>query len=113
MLLLLLLLLLLYYLQLIIAEPSWSGIATQDYSLEIIKSGVSLDALKLTKSFLVFGRLPECDVPMEHPSLSRYHAILQYCAIPSEKHPVSKTRMRKLGLIDNVPDHGSGIPVLS
>ena len=26
----------------------------------------------------VFGRLPVCDVALEHPSISRYHAILQH-----------------------------------
>ena len=26
----------------------------------------------------MFGRLPVCDVPLEHPSISRYHAILQH-----------------------------------
>ena len=39
-----------------------------------------------TKSFHVFGRLPSCDVPMEHPSLSRYHAVIQYCAEPDARH---------------------------
>ena len=26
----------------------------------------------------MFGRLPACDVSLDHPSISRYHAILQY-----------------------------------
>ena len=60
-------------------EPSWSGIADIPYHLEVLKMGKILETIKLdTKPFLVFGRLPTCDVPMEHPSLSRFHAVLQY-----------------------------------
>ena len=41
--------------------------------------GKIVETIKLdAKPFLVFGRLPTCDVPMEHPSLSRFHAVLQY-----------------------------------
>ena len=41
--------------------------------------GKIVDTIQLdSKPFIVFGRLPTCDVPMEHPSLSRFHAILQY-----------------------------------
>ncbi|KAJ1912716.1 hypothetical protein IWQ60_009540 [Tieghemiomyces parasiticus] len=50
------------------------------YYFEVIKSGVSLEPidLALDVSFLVVGRLPICDVPLEHPSVSRYHAVIQF-----------------------------------
>ena len=53
-------------------EPAWGGLCAKDYSFEVIKNGTVVDKLDLrTKSFYVFGRLPSCDVTMEHPSLSR------------------------------------------
>ena len=48
------------------------------YFLEVIKSGSFLDNIKLNKEFISFGRLDQCDVLCEHPTLSRFHAILQY-----------------------------------
>ncbi|KAM8913786.1 kanadaptin [Spinachia spinachia] len=61
-------------------EPSWGGNATDDpYALEILKNGTIVDTVPLTqKSYFVVGRLPVCDVSLEHPSISRYHAIIQY-----------------------------------
>lgn len=65
-------------------EPSWGTLCTEDYSFEVIKNGIVIDTLDLrTKSFFVFGRLPSCDITMEHPSLSRYHAVVQYCGTES------------------------------
>lgn len=61
-------------------EPSWGG-DTPDapYSLEILKNGAIVDTLPLTqRSYYVVGRLPVCDVTLEHPSISRYHAVIQY-----------------------------------
>lgn len=48
------------------------------YFLEVIKNGSIIERIRLEKEFVSFGRLETCDVICEHPSLSRYHAILQY-----------------------------------
>ena len=62
-------------------EPLWSGIAEEPSSLEVIKNGFVLNEIDLNqKAFFVFGRLPVCDVVLDHPSISRYHAVLQYRA---------------------------------
>jgi protein phosphatase 1D len=68
-------------------EPEWGGnISNEDYSLEVLKDGVIAEKILLnTKSFYIFGRLSNCDVQMNHPSSSRYHAILQYRLQPTEK----------------------------
>uniref|UniRef100_A0A8C9YLK3 Solute carrier family 4 member 1 adaptor protein n=1 Tax=Sander lucioperca TaxID=283035 RepID=A0A8C9YLK3_SANLU len=61
-------------------EPPWGGVASDiPYALEILKNGTIVDTVPLTqKSYFVVGRLPVCDVSLEHPSISRYHAIIQY-----------------------------------
>ena len=59
--------------------PSWSGVPEDLYSLEVLKNGCIISNIDLTsKPFHVFGRLPNCDVSLEHPSVSRYHAVIQY-----------------------------------
>ncbi|XP_034370401.1 kanadaptin isoform X2 [Arvicanthis niloticus] len=60
-------------------EPSWGSPATAPYSLETLKGGTILGtrSLKDTSSCL-FGRLASCDICLEHPSVSRYHAVLQH-----------------------------------
>ncbi|XP_038584170.1 kanadaptin [Micropterus salmoides] len=61
-------------------EPPWGGIAPDvPYALEILKNGTIVDKVPLTqRSYFVVGRLPVCDVSLEHPSISRYHAVIQY-----------------------------------
>lgn len=57
---------------------------SQEFSLEVLKSGQIIETIHLPvnnggKSFYIFGRQSDAvDVVMEHPSLSRQHAILQY-----------------------------------
>lgn len=68
-------------------EPSWSGICEESYNFEVIKNGKNIDTIDLTtKPFYVFGRLPSCDVTLEHPSLSRYHAVVQYCKTQTDSY---------------------------
>ena len=64
-------------------EPVWSGKCNVNniYSFEVLKGGVILDKIEnlQTRPFWVFGRLPNCSINLAHPTISRYHLILQYC----------------------------------
>lgn len=74
-------------------EPPWGGLNPPPendkslYTLEELKSGVIVRTHELSKSYQVVGRLPTCDIQLEHPSLSRYHAILQFKAVGSSDKP--------------------------
>ena len=61
-------------------EPSWTATSTGDYFLEVVKNGTVVNNISLKdKSFFVVGRLPnQCDVCVEHPSCSRFHAVFQF-----------------------------------
>ena len=60
-------------------EPKWSGKPlSNSYLLSVIKNGVQINTIKLIKPYYTFGRLLTCDVHLEHPSISRYHAIIQH-----------------------------------
>ena len=68
-------------------EPGWSQPPTEPYTLTVIKNGAVVQELDISrKPFHVFGRLPVCDVTLEHPSVSRYHAVLQYRPMSSDDH---------------------------
>ncbi|XP_023298639.2 kanadaptin [Lucilia cuprina] len=62
--------------------PQWSDRPSNgnNYSFEVLKSGQIIDEIKelQNKAFWTFGRLPENDIEMAHPTISRFHAILQY-----------------------------------
>uniref|UniRef100_A0A915PSS7 FHA domain-containing protein n=1 Tax=Setaria digitata TaxID=48799 RepID=A0A915PSS7_9BILA len=53
-----------------------------DYGFEIIKNGIIINRINFKErkasTFVVIGRLPSCDVELEHPTISRHHCILQY-----------------------------------
>lgn len=65
--------------------PAWSGICEKDFYLEVLKNGTIVQMTDLTtKPYFLFGRLPSNSVALEHPSISRYHALLQYRAVAEE-----------------------------
>lgn len=93
-------------------EPNWSGRPSSHYLLSIIKNGVEIDSVDLVKPYCVIGRLPICDVHLEHPSISRYHAILQHKSVGTPNAPEStlfSTNPRDIGfyLYDLGSVHGT------
>lgn len=67
--------------------PKWSKTpaADQKYRFEVLKSGQIIDEVKdlQQQAIWTFGRLSENDVAMAHPTISRYHAVLQYKPKPN------------------------------
>lgn len=69
-------------------EPKWSGLPELKYGFEVLKLGTIIENIDLSsKSFFVFGRLSTCDIHMAHPTVSRYHAVLQYRKQGTEESP--------------------------
>lgn len=75
-------------------EPSWGGPPPDiPYSLEVLKNGTVVDTVPLIdRSYIVVGRLPVCSVSLEHPSISRYHAVIQYRGQPGQEGCVGEER---------------------
>ncbi|CAF4198436.1 unnamed protein product, partial [Adineta steineri] len=59
--------------------PESSSIPPIEYTLEVLRNGSIIDYVPLShRPYTVFGRSPDSDVVLEHPTISRYHAIVQY-----------------------------------
>lgn len=61
-------------------EPEW-GVATfKSGSFEVLKEGRIIENIPISVGtcFLSFGRLPDNDIQLDHDSISRNHAILQF-----------------------------------
>ncbi|KAK9882147.1 hypothetical protein WA026_019664 [Henosepilachna vigintioctopunctata] len=68
-------------------EPTWSGVPKMEYNFEVLKDGVVIDTINLiNKPYWVFGRLANCDIAMQHPTISRYHCVIQYRCEASEEY---------------------------
>lgn len=67
-------------------EPNWARVPPASESdrfyIEVIKDGTLVETRRLyaeeNRSYLSIGRCEHCDIKLEHPSVSRFHAILQY-----------------------------------
>lgn len=59
--------------------PAWSAPPGQPYTLEVLKEGAVLTQLDVSrKGAYMFGRSERADFPLEHATVSRYHAVLQF-----------------------------------
>lgn len=65
----------------IYTPPSWAGPPpSTSYYIEVMKNGSIIDTIEnsVAKDHITFGRAPDNDVVLDHPSSSRLHAVLQF-----------------------------------
>ncbi|RCV21251.1 hypothetical protein SETIT_4G124100v2 [Setaria italica] len=59
--------------------PEWSAAPDHPFFLEVLKDGTIVDQLDVAKKgAYMFGRIDMCDFVLEHPTVSRFHAVLQF-----------------------------------
>jgi pSer/pThr/pTyr-binding forkhead associated (FHA) protein len=66
-------------------RPEWSGAPSREdfpYTIEVLKTGTIIDTVDVAgREAFIIGRLAEiCDYTLEHPSISRQHAVIQFKA---------------------------------
>lgn len=69
------------------AVPNWSAPPDPEtaYSFEVLKGGQIIEEKKdlQTRGYWTLGKLPTNDIEMAHPTISRFHAVLQYLPEPA------------------------------
>ncbi|CAM8968682.1 unnamed protein product [Rhodiola kirilowii] len=59
--------------------PPWSEPPTLPFFIEVLKGGAIVDNLDLSKKgAYMFGRVDLCDFTLDHPTISRFHAVLDF-----------------------------------
>ncbi|XP_043702106.1 kanadaptin [Telopea speciosissima] len=59
--------------------PLWSEAPCHPFSLEVLKEGHIIDQFDVSKKgAYMFGRVDLCDFVLDHPTISRFHAVLQF-----------------------------------
>lgn len=69
------------------------------FFIDQLKNGVLVEHKMIAKPRVVFGRATDCDVVLEHPSISRYHAVLLWSPVSDEEFASGMTSV--LLLISN------------
>lgn len=63
-------------------EPKWSAApdASNEYHIEMLKSGQIVETVSNMEErpYWLIGKLPDNHIVMAHPTISRFHAVLQY-----------------------------------
>eukprot|EP01032_Pedospumella_encystans_P021033 gene21033-23874_t len=62
------------------AAPEWSALPTENFELEVLKEGSIVATIPLKgKAYFTLGRQHDAvDIPMDHMSISRMHAVLNF-----------------------------------
>ncbi|KAJ3694759.1 hypothetical protein LUZ60_000136 [Juncus effusus] len=59
--------------------PEWSELPDQSFSFEVLKHGSIIEQLDVSKKgAYMFGRTDLCDFILDHLTISRFHAVLQF-----------------------------------
>lgn len=75
------------YQALLYDEPRWAGIPKDDYKFMVSENGIPLEIIDLSgRSSHILGNLEYCNIRLNHPTISRYHAIIQYRSKADEKY---------------------------
>lgn len=77
------------------------------FYLMIMKNGTIIDKVEINKSRIAFGRSRECEIPMDHPSISRYHAVILWKEASAEQKEASGTRGGFFYVMDLNSTHGT------
>ncbi|KAM1009885.1 hypothetical protein ACFX13_046135 [Malus domestica] len=59
--------------------PPWNAAPCHQFQLEVLKDGAIINQFDVyEKGAYMFGRIDLCDFVLEHPTVSRFHAVLQF-----------------------------------
>ncbi|XP_028969212.1 kanadaptin [Galendromus occidentalis] len=87
-------------------EPEWSGEPDSSYRVVVLRNGVIVTEEKLEKNYVVIGRHQDCDIVLEHPSISKFHAVLQFRRPPADA-PEAAEKLKGFYLYDLGSTHGT------